>query len=94
VPSSRGTKSRVRKEIGIESQDCAFDGSEMAAIARQHCISSVTLQLRQHQIVSGGWPYFASSQESIEATCLSALALSPERDWLTARAVDFCSNLN
>jgi len=90
VPSSRGTKSRVRKEIGIESQDTAFDGSEMAAIAPQHCISSITLQLRQHQIVSGGWPYFASSQESIEATCMSLLGLSPERE--SASAVEFLFN--
>ena len=61
----------------------------MAATARQHCISSITLRLRQHQIASGGWPYFTSSQESIEATCLSSLALSPERDRSSARAVEF-----
>ena len=61
----------------------------MVATARRHCISSTTLQLQQRQMESGGWSYFVSGQESIEATCLSALGLSPERDGISARAVDF-----
>jgi hypothetical protein len=89
VPSSRGTKSRVRKEIRIESQDCAFDRSEMAANTRQRCISSTKLELRRRQMESGGWAYFASGQESIEATCLSALGLSSGGDEIRERAVEF-----
>src|SRR5579863_10448254 len=61
----------------------------MVATARRHCISSTTLQLQQRQMESGGWSYFVSGQESIEATCLSALGLAPERDGITARAVEF-----
>jgi hypothetical protein len=61
----------------------------MAATARQHCISSTTLELRLRQLGSGGWAYFASGQESIEATCLSALGLSPESGGIAERAVKF-----
>jgi hypothetical protein len=61
----------------------------MVTTDRQHCISSATLQLRQRQLESGGWSYFVSGQESIEATCLSALGLSPECDGIDARAVEF-----
>ena len=61
----------------------------MMATGRQHCISSTTLELRRRQMESGGWAYFASGQESIEATCLSALGLSPDGDWIGERAVEF-----
>jgi hypothetical protein len=50
----------------------------MVATARRHCISSTTLQLQQRQMKSGSWSYFVSGQESIEATCLSALGVSTQ----------------
>lgn len=45
-----------------------------ASISR---ISLLTEVLRSRQMYSGGWAY-RGSQESIEATCLAALALMPE----------------
>ena len=80
-PNTQGDKNR--------KSGCAFDGGEMATTARQHCISSTTLQLRGRQMKSGGWAYFVSGQESIEATCLSALGLSPESGGIAERAVKF-----
>ena len=41
-------------------------------------ISSLADVLGSRQLHSGGWAYFGSGQESIEATCLAALALGPE----------------
>jgi len=35
-------------------------------------ISSLAETLRSRQMKSGGWAYFDSVQESLEATCLSA----------------------
>lgn len=61
----------------------------MVPTERQHYISSTTLELRRRQMESGGWAYFASGQESIEATCLSALGLSPEGYGIAERAVEF-----
>ena len=42
-------------------------------------ISSLAETLRSRQMKSGGWAYFDSVQESLEATCLAELALAPER---------------
>src|SRR5215831_17274037 len=61
----------------------------MVPTERQHYISSTTLELRRRQMESGAWAYFASGQESIEATCLSALGLSPEGGGIAERAVEF-----
>jgi hypothetical protein len=61
----------------------------MIPTARQYCISSTTLKLRRRQMGSGGWAYFASGQESIEATCLSALGLSSGGDGIGERAIEF-----
>jgi hypothetical protein len=61
----------------------------MVPTEREHYISSATLERRRRQMESGGWAYFASGQESIEATCLSALGLSPEGDGIGERAVEF-----
>lgn len=36
--------------------------------------------LRTRQMNSGGWAYFGCAQESLEATCLAALALGPETE--------------
>ena len=63
---------------------------DMAQTARKQCTSSTALQLQQRQMRSGGWAYFGSSQESIEATCMSLLGLSPDRE--PARAVEFLFN--
>jgi hypothetical protein len=38
---------------------------------------------------SGGWAYSGSRQESIESTCLGALALSPEPESAAIQAVEF-----
>lgn len=63
--------------------------TQMAQTRRQDCLSSTAQILRQHQIESGGWPYSGSRQESIESTCLCALALSLEPDSAAVRAVEF-----
>ena len=42
-------------------------------------ISSLAETLRSRQMKSGGWAYFDSVQESLEATCLAELALAPEK---------------
>ncbi len=39
---------------------------------------------------SGGWAYFDSVQESLEATCLAELALAPERHANSSEAICFC----
>ena len=88
MPPSRGTTSRVREKVRIENQDFVFDGNEMTPSARQHCLSSTTLELRRRQMESGGWAYFGSGQES-KATCLSALGLSSGGDGIGERAVEF-----
>jgi len=76
-------------EDKTKKQGYICDGNEMNPSARQHCISSTTLELRRLQMESGGWAYFASGQESIEATCLSALGLSSGGDGIRERAVEF-----
>lgn len=38
---------------------------------------------------SGGWAYFDSVQESLEATCLAELALAPERQASSSAAILF-----
>jgi hypothetical protein len=38
---------------------------------------------------SGGWAYFDSVQESLEATCLAELALAPERQASSGAAILF-----
>ncbi len=60
----------------------------MMETRRKECISSTMVQLRQRQMGSGGWAYFGAGQESIEATCLSILGLSPE-DEVSAKATKF-----
>jgi hypothetical protein len=64
--------------------------ADMAQTARKQCTFSTALRLRQRQMRSGGWAYFGASQESIEATCMSILGLSPERE--SASAVEFLFN--
>lgn len=61
----------------------------MSQSERQLAISSAAQLLRQHQMESGGWAYSGSRQESIESTCLGALALSPEPGSVAIRAVEF-----
>ena len=53
-------------------------GTPMAPKLTQARISPLADVLGSRQLHSGGWAYFGSGQESIEATCLAALALGPE----------------
>jgi hypothetical protein len=52
-------------------------------------ISSLAETLRSRQMKSGGWAYFDSVQESLEATCLAELALAPERQANSSEAILF-----
>lgn len=52
-------------------------------------ISSLAETLRSRQMKSGGWAYFNSVQESLEATCLAELALAPERHANSSEAILF-----
>jgi hypothetical protein len=52
-------------------------------------ISSLAETLRSRQMKSGGWAYFDSVQESLEATCLAELALAPERQANSSAAIRF-----
>jgi squalene cyclase len=61
----------------------------MSQTERQLAISSAAQLLREHQLESGGWAYSGSRQESIESTCLGALALSPEPESAAVHAVEF-----
>jgi hypothetical protein len=51
--------------------------------------SSLAETLRSRQMKSGGWAYFDSVQESLEATCLAELALAPERQVSSSAAILF-----
>lgn len=50
----------------------------MGQDAKTKCIAELTEMLRSRQMPSGGWAYSGSAQESIEATCLAALAFIPD----------------
>ena len=52
-------------------------------------ISSLAETLKSRQMKSGGWAYFDSVQESLEATCLAELALAPERHANSSEAILF-----
>ena len=52
-------------------------------------ISSLAETLTSRQMKSGGWAYFDSVQESLEATCLAELALAPERQASSSAAILF-----
>ena len=52
-------------------------------------ISSLAETLRSRQMKSGGWAYFHSVQESLEATCLAELALASERQANSSAAIQF-----
>jgi Prenyltransferase and squalene oxidase repeat len=52
-------------------------------------ISSLAETLKSRQMKSGGWAYFDSVQESLEATCLAELALAPERQASSSAAILF-----
>ena len=52
-------------------------------------ISSLAEKLKSRQMKSGGWAYFDSVQESLEATCLAELALAPERQASSSAAILF-----
>jgi len=52
-------------------------------------ISSLAETLRSRQMKSGGWAYFDSVQESLEATCLAELALAPERQASSSAGILF-----
>ena len=52
-------------------------------------ISLLADVLRSRQLHSGGWAYFGSEQESIEATCLGALALGYEAQANYTAALSF-----
>ena len=52
-------------------------------------ISSLAETLRSRQMKSGGWAYFDSVQESLEATCLAELALASERQANSSAAIRF-----
>jgi hypothetical protein len=52
-------------------------------------ISSLAETLKSRQMKSGGWAYFNSVQESLEATCLAELALAPERHANSSEAILF-----
>jgi hypothetical protein len=54
-----------------------------------HRISSLAEELQSHQMRSGGWAYLASTQESIEATCMAALALGREAEANRSAAITF-----
>ncbi len=61
----------------------------MAPGLRSDRISSLAETLRSRQMKSGGWAYFNSVQESLEATCLAELALAPERPASSSAAILF-----
>ena len=61
----------------------------MAPGLRSDRISSLAETLRSRQMKSGGWAYFDSVQESLEATCLAELALAPERQASSSAAILF-----
>jgi hypothetical protein len=61
----------------------------MARKLMQGRISSLADVLGSRQLHSGGWAYFGSGQESIEATCLAALALGHEAQANYTAAVSF-----
>jgi hypothetical protein len=61
----------------------------MARNPTQDRISSLAKVLRSRQLHSGGWPYFGSGQESMEATCLAALALASETEAHSSAAIRF-----
>jgi hypothetical protein len=52
-------------------------------------ISSLAETLKSRQMKSGGWAYFDSVQESLEATCLAELALAPGRQASSSTAILF-----
>jgi hypothetical protein len=52
-------------------------------------ISSLAETLKSRQMKSGGWAYFDSVQESLEATCLAELALAPDRQASSSAAILF-----
>jgi hypothetical protein len=52
-------------------------------------ISSLAEKLKSRQMKSGGWAYFDSVQESLEATCLAELALAPEMQASSSAAILF-----
>lgn len=52
----------------------------MGRDANSKCIRLLTEVLRSRQMPSGGWGYRGFAQESIEATCLAALAFLPNTD--------------
>ena len=52
-------------------------------------ISSLAETLKSRQMKSGGWAYFDSVQESLEATCLAELALAPEMQVSSSAAILF-----
>jgi hypothetical protein len=51
--------------------------------------SSLAEALRSRQLKSGGWAYLDSAQESLEATCLAALALASEAPVTGSAAIEF-----
>ncbi len=61
----------------------------MAPGLRSDRISSLAETLKSRQMKSGGWAYFDSVQESLEATCLAELALAPERPASSSAAILF-----
>ena len=61
----------------------------MAPKLTQRRISLLADVLRSRQLHSGGWAYFGSGQEVIEATCLAELALAPERPADSKAAIPF-----
>ena len=52
-------------------------------------ISSLAETLKSRQMKSGGWAYFDSVQESLEATCLAELALAPGMQASSSAAILF-----
>jgi hypothetical protein len=52
-------------------------------------VSSLAEKLKSRQMKSGGWAYFDSVQESLEATCLAELALAPEMQASNSAAILF-----
>jgi hypothetical protein len=52
-------------------------------------ISSLAETLKSRQMKSGGWAYFDSVQESLEATCLAEFALAPARQASNSAAILF-----
>jgi len=59
----------------------------MARDARQDRISSLGELLKSRQMNSGGWAYYGSGQESIEATCQCAIALAPGAEANSSAAI-------